>query len=482
MSLFYKDGKISKISLKIDEPSVRVELFGEEDESEDPSTSSIRTTCEDCCITLETPKALAGQCLSCPKCGKELVIGLVTLTKDDIPDSTVVEDDLDDVTTPHIDISDILFKSDQNTRFNEGVWIGEFFKNSNRAIGIKSHPEFQNNYLVSIYNLDGEHPIWRDNLQMAPKRMKVIDSNAGTITLRGFGLDDMGSPFSDYGLEIYLKENQIDSISLFLHDRDVKIDYLDSVRLGDENTSISDSSWIEKLWEWADKNEIHENILPRDRKKIKSLESLRLMYSKVTELPPEIGNFSNLVELDIRNLKLAKLPSKITKLQNLKKLKLWNIMFPEFPMEIFQLLRLEELDIGANYFKKIPPEIGDLHNLKELVLVSNHLKELPAEISNLKQLEGLYLTNNKLKVIPEQIFELNNLRWLDLRDTQLEEIPNRFIGLPRLELINLLENPATLPTVFLINQGCKVYIEGSRDMLEPWERERDDDSDDFDIW
>ena len=30
-------------------------------------------------------------------------------------------------------------------------------------------------YTVTMYNLDGVHPLWKNNVQMAPKRMKIVN-------------------------------------------------------------------------------------------------------------------------------------------------------------------------------------------------------------------------------------------------------------------------------------------------------------------
>jgi hypothetical protein len=56
--------------------------------------------------------------------------------------------------------------------------------------------------------------------------MRVINSSNKEITLRGHGLDPKGFPYKDYGISLHLKNREVDYISLYFHDRDVKIDYL----------------------------------------------------------------------------------------------------------------------------------------------------------------------------------------------------------------------------------------------------------------
>jgi hypothetical protein len=77
-----------------------------------------------------------------------------------------------------------------------------------------------------MYNLDGNHPVWQNNVQMAPKQMKVIEQTNDKIVLRGYGHDVMGTSFADYGLTIKLKDGKVENCILHMHDREVDIEYL----------------------------------------------------------------------------------------------------------------------------------------------------------------------------------------------------------------------------------------------------------------
>ena len=105
------------------------------------------------------------------------------------------------------------------------------------------------------------------------------------------------------------------------------------------NTLSNDDSWIYKLWEWADENDIPDlewvedehfeeggywRGLPRDKEKLLSLTELDLRKNQLTELPKEIGNLTNLTELDLSWNKLTELPKEIGNLTNLTKLDLEN--------------------------------------------------------------------------------------------------------------------------------------------------------------
>ncbi len=122
-----------------------------------------------------------------------------------------------------------LFESSDHIRYQGGQHVSGPHGGARRALEIEraqsteAEPEI---YRVTLYNLDGTHPVWRDNIQMAPKRMAVIEEDENRIVLRGYGNDAHGFPFSDYGLTIHLNEAGIEKCVLHLLDRGVDIEYL----------------------------------------------------------------------------------------------------------------------------------------------------------------------------------------------------------------------------------------------------------------
>ena len=97
--------------------------------------------------------------------------------------------------------------------------------------------------------------------------------------------------------------------------------------------------------------------------------SLDLSRRELTELPPEIGNLTNLTELNLSSNQLATLPP-----------------------EIWQLTKLIVLDLQNTKLATLPPEIGNLTNLTELKLSCNPLVTLPPEIGQLTKLTRLTST------------------------------------------------------------------------------------------
>ena len=213
------------------------------------------------------------------------------------------------------------------------------------------------------------------------------------------------------------------------------------------NNLVVDESWMQRLWAWADANEIDDykfitgsrakemlegsnvqksglerpgfdglsdgfyNGIPTSREKLQSLAELFLINYGLEELPPEVGNLTKLTALYLYN------SAKITTLRP----------------EISNLTELTYLDIKGGYDSvcisiydgcdryyglcKLPPEIGNLTKLTYLDLSDNGLCELPPEIGNLPKLAYLDLSDNAfLSGLPLEIGNLAELTHLNIKD------------------------------------------------------------------
>ena len=122
---------------------------------------------------------------------------------------------------------------------------------------------------------------------------------------------------------------------------------------------------------------------------IENTDSLDLNNNGLTgEIPPEIGNLTNLSDLRLYG----------------------NQLTGAIPPEIGNLTNLTRLDLENNQLTgEIPPEIGNLTNLNQLYLYNNQLTgSIPSEIGNLTNLTELWLDVNQLiGEIPESICDLN---------------------------------------------------------------------------
>lgn len=131
-------------------------------------------------------------------------------------------------------------------------------------------------------------------------------------------------------------------------------------------------------------------------------------------------------------------------------LSLQNSKLTELPPEIGQLTNLKYLYLIGNKLTELPPEIGQLTNLRELYLDGNKLTELPPEIGQLTNLQILHLNRNKLTELPPNIGQLKNLQRLNLDEDQLEKFANKIIQLKNIQFyIFDGERYKTIPSEFL---------------------------------
>ena len=120
----------------------------------------------------------------------------------------------------------VSFDSSDHVRFLDNQPVSGHNYGCHRRITIEKNIRGHEGYTVTMYNSDGVHPLWQDNIQMAPKRMKIIGSHDDIVDFRGFGVDDFGTPFSDYGISVKIKNKEIEVVQLNMYDRNTSIVYL----------------------------------------------------------------------------------------------------------------------------------------------------------------------------------------------------------------------------------------------------------------
>ncbi|MBK7691389.1 MAG: hypothetical protein IPK62_03070 [Bacteroidetes bacterium] len=119
-----------------------------------------------------------------------------------------------------------VFKSPDHIRYENGIHVSGPHGGAGRAIKVEPNINGGDGLTVTLYNMDGNHPVWQNNVQMAPKQMKIIEQTSDMIILRGYGNDMMGASFADYGLTVNYENGDIKNCILHMHDRGVDIEYL----------------------------------------------------------------------------------------------------------------------------------------------------------------------------------------------------------------------------------------------------------------
>ena len=129
----------------------------------------------------------------------------------------------------------IVFDSSDHVRFQNGQNVSGHNYNCHRRITIEKNIEGAEGYTVTMYNMDGMHPLCQNNVQMAPKRMRIVNVDRNIVELRGYGYDEnalaMGAPleaasFENYGIAIMIENDAIVRAQLNMYDRNVSIVYL----------------------------------------------------------------------------------------------------------------------------------------------------------------------------------------------------------------------------------------------------------------
>ena len=170
-------------------------------------------------------------------------------------------------------------------------------------------------------------------------------------------------------------------------------------------------------------------ILPPEIGLFTSLEDLELDENRLTKLPPEIAQLKSLQRLGFTNNECTILPPVITQLTSLRQLDIFHNLLTELPPEIAQLTLLEELDMENNLVKIFPSAITQLTSLKRLDLTLNRLSALHPNIAQLRSLEELclgensFLGKNSFEVFPPEIERLVSLKTLSFTPNEL--IPQR---------------------------------------------------------
>ena len=183
--------------------------------------------------------------------------------------------------------------------------------------------------------------------------------------------------------------------------------------------------------------------LPPEIGNLTNLKVLFLPHNQLTALPTELGKLTNLKVLSLSNNPLAALPHEIGKLTKLTGLDLSNNRLTALPPEIEKLTKLGILFLNRNQLTKLPPEIGKLTNLTDLYLGENKISALPSGLGTLIKLQSLDLSNNRLSALPPELLNLNNLRGLALSNNQLNALPPELLNLNNLEWLELSNNRLT---------------------------------------
>lgn len=143
-------------------------------------------------------------------------------------------------------MNEIIFKSDNHFRFENGRKTNTLNYGANRAIKLIKNNDY---WLISIIILGDGISSFGDKIQMSPKKILLKNSTKHNYYFQGIIGNSIEDDFSDYEFEVQTdKDNNILWVKLILTDRNVEILYFkdeDKYRIG-ENFTLAKIQFFEK--------------------------------------------------------------------------------------------------------------------------------------------------------------------------------------------------------------------------------------------
>jgi internalin A len=189
--------------------------------------------------------------------------------------------------------------------------------------------------------------------------------------------------------------------------------------------------------------------IPREVAHLPKLRELYARYNSITSVPPEIGKLQRLEIINFYHNKLFELPEETGDLIQLRCLYLAYNELQTLPRAIGRLTRLSVMDISSNQLEDLPRGIGKLETLSTLYLSSNKLEVLPPEIGDLTALTNLDVSRNRLIKIDDNLGRLTSLTHLNLDGNRIESLPKNMSRLTSLNVLTLQNNHLSIPLEIL---------------------------------
>jgi len=183
--------------------------------------------------------------------------------------------------------------------------------------------------------------------------------------------------------------------------------------------------------------------LPDELTELTDLRVVQIENTGLKLLPESIGRLNGLTQMFLCDNKLTSLPESIGQLTELKTLNVYENKLTSLPESIGRLAKLETLGMDTNRLTSLPESIGQLTELKSMHVYSNKLTSLPQSIGQMNKLEILYVQDNKLTSLPESIGQLTELKTLNVCDNKLTSLPESIGRLAKLKSLGMDTNRLT---------------------------------------
>lgn len=121
------------------------------------------------------------------------------------------------------DSLEFIFHSSDHIRYEDKIKVSGPHGGAPRAIKVEPNITGGDGLTVSVFDTNNG----RTKIQVAPKQMRISSADNEKIELIGFGADQMGFSFSDYGLSVYHSGGKVTKCILHMFDRNVDIEYFE---------------------------------------------------------------------------------------------------------------------------------------------------------------------------------------------------------------------------------------------------------------
>ncbi|GIY14744.1 leucine-rich repeat-containing protein 57 [Caerostris darwini] len=174
---------------------------------------------------------------------------------------------------------------------------------------------------------------------------------------------------------------------------------------------------------------------------------LQIANTGLHEFPREMFQLVNVLRtLDISNNKIGNLPPSIGNFTNLKSITASHIKITSIPEEIGTLKKLEVINFSNNDLTSLPASFVQLVNLRTLNLNNNKITDFPHIFKNMKKLELLDLSHNTLVEVPDHVKEVAAIE-INLNQNQISVLSEAIAECSRLKVLRLEENCLNLNAV-----------------------------------
>ena len=159
------------------------------------------------------------------------------------------------------------------------------------------------------------------------------------------------------------------------------------------------------------------------------------------QFPVEILSLADSLEiLDLSNNRLSSLPDELQQLTQLKILFASNNNFTELPAVLGRLPKLEIIGFKSNQIRHVPEQALPAQ-LRWLILTDNQIEILPDSLGRRPRLQKLALAGNRLRSLPATMADCQQLELIRISANQLTECPAHILALPKLRWLAFAGNP-----------------------------------------